>query len=74
MGHIVIKDRELPTNCYMCSFRGQGYIHRYNCPIIQKDFTDEYIKRCGGDKHRLCEDILFSIESIQDELLEVENK
>ena len=62
MSNIVIKDRELPDNCYMCGIRGQGYLQKYHCPIIQKDFNDEYLKRVGGDKHRLCEDIMFGVE------------
>ena len=66
MSHIVILDRELPTNCYMCSFRSQGYIFKYHCPIIKKDFTDEYIMRNGGNKHRLCEDKMLDIEDYSD--------
>lgn len=62
MGNIIIKDRELPPNCYMCGIRGQGYLQKYHCPIIRKDFNDEYLKKSGGDKHRLCEDIMFSAD------------
>ena len=62
MSNIVIKDRELPPNCYMCGIRGQGYLQKYHCPIIQKDFNDDYLKKQGGDKHRLCEDIMFGVE------------
>ena len=62
MSDLIIKDRELPLNCLHCSFRRKGYLYRYSCPVLEKEFNYEYLMRNGGDKERLCKDIMFTLE------------
>lgn len=58
MNDLIIKNMDMPKNCLQCRLRGQGYLLRYHCPILQKDFGDEYLQKNGGDVSPMCVGLL----------------